>query len=106
MGTAIPVPTKVYLPLKRYRTRRCINRVSGRSRGRKVCMNKEYDVLGAGIAAVDDLWYVSAFPPVDCKIPVHSSIRQGGGPACTAIAAVGSLGGRAAYAARFGDNDL
>jgi sugar/nucleoside kinase (ribokinase family) len=55
---------------------------------------------------VDDLWYVSAFPPVDCKIPVHSSIRQGGGPACTAIAAVGSLGGRAAYAARFGDNDL
>ena len=69
-------------------------------------MNKQYDVLGAGIAAVDDLCYVSAFPQVDCKIPVHSTIRQGGGPACTAIAAVGSLGGRSAYVARFGDNDL
>jgi sulfofructose kinase len=69
-------------------------------------MNKHYDVLGVGIAAIDDLCYVSAFPQADCKIPVHGSIRQGGGPACTAIAAVGSLGGRAAYAARFGDNDL
>jgi len=69
-------------------------------------VSKQYDVLGAGIAAVDDLCYVSAYPRVDSKIPVHSSLRQGGGPACTAIAAVGSLGGRAAYVARFGDNDL
>ena len=69
-------------------------------------MDKLYDVFGAGIAAVDDLIYVSDFPAVDCKIPVHASTRQGGGPACTAMAAVGSLGGRAAYTARFGDNDL
>jgi sulfofructose kinase len=69
-------------------------------------MNKKYDVLGAGIAAVDDLVYVSDFPTVDCKVPVHASARHGGGPACTAIAAIGSLGGRAAYAARFGDNNL
>lgn len=73
---------------------------------RKACMNKQYEVLGAGIAAVDDLVYVSDFPTVDCKVPVHASARQGGGPACTAIAAIGSLGGRAAYAARFGDNNL
>ncbi|MDR5726575.1 MAG: PfkB family carbohydrate kinase [Terriglobia bacterium] len=69
-------------------------------------MNKLIDVLGAGIAAVDDLIYVSDFPPVDCKIPVHGSTRQGGGPACTAIAAAGMLGGRAAFAARFGDDEL
>jgi sugar/nucleoside kinase (ribokinase family) len=69
-------------------------------------MEKQYDVLGAGIAAVDDLIYVADFPPVDCKIPVHGSIRQGGGPACTAIASAGSLGGSAAYVARFGDDDL
>jgi sulfofructose kinase len=73
---------------------------------RKVRMKKKYDVLGAGIAAVDDLIYVSEFPPVDCKIPVNGSTRQGGGPACTAMAAAGSLGGRVAYAARFGDDDL
>ena len=69
-------------------------------------MEKLYDVLGAGIAAVDDLIYVAEYPPVDCKIPVHGSARHGGGPACTAIAAVGSLGGRAAYTARFGENEL
>ncbi|MGP8271629.1 MAG: PfkB family carbohydrate kinase [Terracidiphilus sp.] len=69
-------------------------------------MEKLYDVLGAGIAAVDDLIYVSEYPQVDCKIPVHGSARHGGGPACTAIAAVGSLGGRAAYTARFGENEL
>lgn len=69
-------------------------------------MSHQYDVLGIGIAAVDDLIYVSDYPPIDCKIPVHGSTRQGGGPACTAMAAAGSLGGRAAYVARFGDNDL
>lgn len=69
-------------------------------------MTRKYDVIGAGIAAVDDLMYVSEYPPVDCKVPVHGSTRQGGGPACTAIATVGSLGGRVAYVARFGSNDL
>lgn len=69
-------------------------------------MSKQYDVVGAGIAAVDDLLYVANYPPIDCKIPVHGSARHGGGPACTAIAAVGTLGGRAAYVARFGDNEL
>ncbi len=69
-------------------------------------MDKEYDVLGAGIAAVDDLIYVSEYPQVDCKVPVHGNTRQGGGPACTAMAAAGSLGGRVAYVARFGSNDL
>ncbi len=69
-------------------------------------MNKEYDVLGVGIAAVDDLKYVAEYPPIDCKIPVSATARHGGGPACTAIAAAGVLGGRAAYVARFGDNEL
>lgn len=64
------------------------------------------DVLGVGIAAVDDLIYIAEYPPADCKIPTVTKTRQGGGPACTAIAAAGSLGGRAAYVARFGENDL
>lgn len=69
-------------------------------------MSARYDVLGVGIAAVDDLLYVADYPPIDCKIPVHGQTRQGGGPACTAMAAVGCLGGRAAFVARFGGNDL
>lgn len=68
--------------------------------------NRRYDVLGVGIAAVDDLLYVTDYPPIDCKIPVYGSTRRGGGPACTAMAAAGILGGRAAYMARFGDNEL
>lgn len=69
-------------------------------------MSKQYDVLGVGIAAVDDLLYVAEYPPIDCKIPILSGARQGGGPACTAMAAAGALCGRAAYVARFGANDL
>jgi sulfofructose kinase len=69
-------------------------------------MNKQYDVVGVGIAAVDDLIYVSDYPPIDCKVPIRASSRHGGGPACTAMAAAGSMGGRVAYIARFGDNDL
>jgi sugar/nucleoside kinase (ribokinase family) len=69
-------------------------------------MSNDLDVLGVGIAAVDDLIYVAEYPTVDCKIPTFGKARQGGGPACTAIAAVGSLGGRAAYVAQFGDNEL
>lgn len=64
------------------------------------------DVLGIGIAAVDDLIYVAEYPSVDCKVPILGKARQGGGPACTAIAAVGSLGGHAAYVAQFGENEL
>ena len=69
-------------------------------------MKIRYDVLGVGIAAVDDLLYVAEYPPSDCKIPVSDSVRQGGGPACTAMATVGTLGGLAAYVARFGNNEL
>ena len=69
-------------------------------------MARKYDVVSVGIAAVDDLLYVAEYPPSDCKIPVNGSTRQGGGPACTATAAIGALGGSAAYVARFGANDL
>lgn len=69
-------------------------------------MQKRIDVLGVGISAVDDLKYIAEYPPIDSKVAVTASTRQGGGPACTAIAAVGVLGGRALYAARFGENDL
>jgi len=69
-------------------------------------MAKRYDILAAGISAVDDLKYIAEYPPIDCKIPINGSTRQGGGPACTATAAAGTLGGRAAYIARFGQEEL
>jgi sugar/nucleoside kinase (ribokinase family) len=69
-------------------------------------MTKQYDVLAIGVAAVDDLLYVSSYPPSNVKVSVTARERHGGGPACTAIAAVGTLEGRSAYCARLGKDDL
>jgi sulfofructose kinase len=69
-------------------------------------MTKSYDVLAIGVAAVDDLLYVSSYPPSNVKIPIMARERHGGGPACTAVATVGALEGRSAYCARLGEDDL
>lgn len=69
-------------------------------------MGKRYDVLGVGISAVDDLFYVSLYPPANCKIPVANSVRRGGGPVSTAMAAIGLLQGEAAFVGRLGSEDL
>ncbi len=65
-----------------------------------------YDVLGAEIAAVDDLLTVEKYPRPNVKVPVLAAARHGGGPACTAMAAVATLGGRAAFLARLGEDEL
>ncbi len=65
-----------------------------------------YDVLAVGIAAVDDTLTLETFPSSGAKVPVLASARSGGGLACTAIAAAAVLGGRTAYIARFGQDDL
>jgi sugar/nucleoside kinase (ribokinase family) len=69
-------------------------------------MTKQYDVLAIGVAAVDDLLYVSSYPPCNVKVSVTARERHGGGPACTAIATVGTLEGRSAFCARLGEDDL
>ncbi len=65
-----------------------------------------YDVLGVGISAVDDTLTVERYPQSGAKIAVQSSVRHGGGLACTAIAAAAVLGGKTAFIARFGTDDL
>src|SRR5260370_25046746 len=69
-------------------------------------MTKAYDVLAIGVAAVDDLLYVASYPPSNVKVSVAARERDGGGPACTAIAAVGTLQGKSAYCARLGEDEL
>lgn len=69
-------------------------------------MVKRFDVLGIGVAAVDDLLYISAYPPSNTKVPILSTERHGGGPACTAMAAVGTLQGIAAYVACLANDEL
>ena len=65
-----------------------------------------YDVLGVGISAVDDTLTVESYPQPGAKVAVLSSARHGGGLACTAIAAVAVLGGKTAFIARFGTDEL
>jgi ribokinase len=67
---------------------------------------KRYDVLGIGVCAVDDLLYVPTYPPPNVKVPINRSARHAGGLTCTAMAAVGTLGGNCGYVARLGDDDL
>ncbi|MEJ5198816.1 MAG: hypothetical protein WHX53_07820 [Anaerolineae bacterium] len=42
-------------------------------------MTPRWDVLGLGIVAVDDLYYVAQFPEPDTKRPMLAEQRQGGG---------------------------
>ena len=65
-----------------------------------------YDVLGVGISAVDDTLTVERYPQPGAKVAVQSSARHGGGLACTAIAAAAVLGGKTAFIARFGTDEL
>ena len=69
-------------------------------------MEKRWDVLGIGVAAVDDLLYVDQYPQPDQKIPVKESRRQGGGLTATALVTVARLGGKAGYCARLGEDEL
>ncbi|QNI37471.1 carbohydrate kinase family protein [Edaphobacter albus] len=69
-------------------------------------MTKSYDVLAIGVAAVDDLMYISSYPPPNAKVPVSQKERHGGGPACTAIVSVAMLHGRTAFCARLGEDEL
>lgn len=65
-----------------------------------------YDVLGVGISAVDDTLVVEHYPQSGAKVAVQSSSRHGGGLACTAMAAAAVLGGKTAFVARFGTDEL
>lgn len=66
---------------------------------------KEFDVLGLGCAAVDDLVYVEAYPPADAKISVLRSERQCGGLTATALVAAARLGSRCAFAGVLGTDE-
>lgn len=67
---------------------------------------KTYDVIGIGVAAIDDMLYVDDYPGRNVKTQLEGVERHGGGPACTATAAVGALQGKCAYVARLGNNNL
>ena len=64
------------------------------------------DVLGLGCTAVDDLLYVSNYPPEDSKMRVGQHRRQCGGLTATALVAATRMGARCAYAGSLGNDEL
>jgi sugar/nucleoside kinase (ribokinase family) len=64
------------------------------------------DVLGLGVASVDDLLYVARHPGADGKAPVHERRRAFGGLTATALVAAARLGARCAFAGRLGLDEL
>ena len=69
-------------------------------------MQKDYDVLGLGVAAVDDLLYVDTYPPPETKTRVRLRLRQCGGLTGTALVAAARLGASCAYAGMLGNDEL
>ena len=63
-------------------------------------------VLGFGIVAVDDLFYVDRYPVPDTKVPIRAQRRAGGGLTGTALVAAARLGAKAAYGGVLGEDDL
>ena len=69
-------------------------------------MTETIDILGLGCIAVDDLLYVSSYPPPDAKAQVLRSERQCGGLTATALVAASRLGASCAYVGTLGDDEL
>jgi ribokinase len=69
-------------------------------------MGAQWDVLGIGACAVDELIYVDHFPQPGTKTQIYSECRQGGGPVATGLVAAARLGARTAYCTILGDDEL
>ena len=66
----------------------------------------QFDILGFGVVAVDDLLYVKEYPAAESKVRVEHRLRQCGGLTGTALVAAARLGARCAYVGMLGDDDL
>jgi sulfofructose kinase len=61
-------------------------------------------ILCAGIAVLDEVFRVSAFPMPDTKVQASEFVTIGGGNAANAAVAIARLGGEAYFAAPLGDD--
>jgi sugar/nucleoside kinase (ribokinase family) len=70
-----------------------------------MALQKQFDVLGLGCTAVDDILYVEQYPPADAKIHVLRRERHCGGLTATALVAAARLGAKCAFAGTLGFDD-
>jgi sulfofructose kinase len=69
-------------------------------------MTATWDVLGLGCTAIDDLFYVPAYPEPDSKIQFRRKERQCGGLTGTALVAAARLGSCCAFAGALGSDEM
>ncbi len=69
-------------------------------------MRPKIDVLALGAVAVDDLFYIDAYPGPDEKTPIRRVQRQCGGMSAIAAITASRLGCRSAYAGVLGRDEL
>jgi sulfofructose kinase len=67
-----------------------------------MAVRKQFDVLGLGCAAVDDILYVEQYPRPDAKVRVLRRERHCGGLTATALVAAARLGAKCAFAGTLG----
>ncbi len=68
---------------------------------------KKFDVIGVGYSAMDYFGVVDEYPPpADVKMPMSEFIKQGGGPAATALVALSRLGAKTAFVGKMGDDEF
>lgn len=67
--------------------------------------NREFDVVGFGLNAVDHLIVVPEYPPFDSKTRFLEHELSAGGQTATAMATLQRLGLKTAYAGRFGSDE-
>jgi sugar/nucleoside kinase (ribokinase family) len=67
---------------------------------------ESFDVLGLGVAAVDDVLYVPSYPVAEAKVRVARSTRRCGGLTAAALVAAARVGARCAYAACLGMDEF
>jgi sulfofructose kinase len=66
---------------------------------------KQFDVVGFGLNAVDHLIVVPAYPEFDTKVRFTEYAKSAGGQTATAMVALQRLGISTAYAGRFGSDE-
>lgn len=67
---------------------------------------KKIDLLGFGIAAVDDVIELDHYPAAGCKMPIQSIQRHGGGQCTTALVTAARLGLCCVYGGPLGEDVL
>jgi len=68
-------------------------------------LSPDLDVLGIGLCTVDMLFVVPQRPDFDLSTRASQYLRQGGGPAATAMVTLARLGANTAFIGKVGDDD-